>query len=49
MELIEKPGQRTHEIRILKIKTKQSKSFSIKTKDSLQTIFAKIKKATEKE
>ena len=41
-------GQRTHEIRILELRTGQNKSFSIKTKDSLQTIFAKIIKELKK-
>lgn len=48
VEVIETGSQRTHEIRILELETNQSKSFSIKTKDSLQTLFAKIKKGIEK-
>jgi len=49
MEIIEDiKGKRTHEIRIVELKTNKSKSFSLKTKDSLQTLFAKLLKGLGK-
>lgn len=43
MEFIEdSKGKRTHEIRIIELKTNKSKSFSIKTKKSLKIIFVKL-------
>lgn len=46
MELI-KRQDRTHEVRVRELKSNVSKSFSIKTKDSLKTLYWFIKQKFE--
>ncbi len=46
MELL-KRKDRTHEIRIRELKSNVSKSFSIKTKESLKTLYRFIKQKLE--